>query len=89
MDAQTTVMNGLSKSIVCLDSARSGNANSAIGVALAVQALALHLLDDALAFDNLTEDDVLAVEVGSRDELYQLVSCTFGYRCRQETEQRD
>ena len=72
--------------LVSLDSARSSNADSAIGVALAVQALALHLLDDALAFNNLTEDDVLAVEVGSRDKLYRLVPCTCGYRCSPVTE---
>lgn len=55
--------------MVCLDSAGSSNADSAIGVALSVQALALHLLDDVLAFHYLTKDDVLAVEVGGRDKL--------------------
>jgi hypothetical protein len=34
-----------------------------------VERLALHLLDDILTFDDLSENDVLAVEVGSADKL--------------------
>lgn len=57
-----------------LNSAGSLDGDRARGTAGSTGRLGLHLLDDVLALNNLTEDDVLAIEMGGRDELVTQVS---------------
>lgn len=55
--------------IECSKSSRARNADSTVGLSSPVQALALHLADDVLTLYDLPEDNVLSVQVGSRNEL--------------------
>lgn len=55
-----------------LQLARAADGDAARSAAGRAGALLLHLLDDILALNDFTEDDVLAIKMGSRDELYNV-----------------
>lgn len=54
-----------------LDCSRSSNLNGTISLSRPIQALALHLLENILTRDNLSEDNVLTIQVRSFHKLIQ------------------
>lgn len=57
----------------CSDCSRRGNLDSTISLSRPIHALAFHFLNNILTGDNLSEDNVFSIQMGSSHKLGELV----------------